>query len=221
MPFDAIDLSHVGGRRFVLPLEAGLIVDLFAGAGGMSDALEEAFGRPADIAVNHNDNALSMHRTNHPFTRHLNGDAREVDPIGATQGRRVAHLHLSPDCTHHSQAKGGQPRDRKIRALAWVGVRWCGQVRPTTFSLENVKQFRQWGPLIAKRDPGTGRVVKLDGSVAGPGERVPLRQQHLIPDPKREGVHYRQFLSILRGMGYHVAPTNDEDGLAVVLAEVR
>jgi DNA (cytosine-5)-methyltransferase 1 len=203
------------GRQFVLPLADELIVDLFAGGGGMSVAIERAYGRHADIAVNHSDDALSMHRANHPQTRHFIADVFEVDPRGATRGRPVGHLHLSPDCTHFSQAKGGQPRNAKIRGLSWVAIRWAGQVRPRRISLENVKQLRHWGPLVAKRDPATGRVVTLEeivdpktgkksNRVAGPGEQVPISNQFLVPDPKHAGRTWSRFLSILRGMGYAV-----------------
>lgn len=185
-------------------LDDKLIVDLFAGGGGMSAAMEMAWGRSPDIAIDHDDDALSLHRLNHPQTRHFVADVFEVDPRGATRGRPVGWLHLSPDCTHFSQAKGGQPRSAKIRGLAWVGIRWAGQVRPDWISLENVKQFRKWGPLVAKRDRETGRVVRLDGTIAEPGERVPVQQQFLVPDLRREGQTYRRFRSILRGMGYTV-----------------
>ena len=191
-------------RQFILGLADELIVDLFAGGGGMSVAIEQVFGRHADIACNHDDDALSMHRANHPQTRHFQCDVYEVDPRTVCRGRPVGLLHLSPDCTHHSQAAGGQPRDRKIRALSWVGVRWAGQVRPRVITLENVKQIRQWGPLVAKRDPATGRVLKLDGSVAARGERVPLEQQYLVPDKKRQGQTWKRFNAVFRSMGYEV-----------------
>lgn len=187
-----------------LLIDEKLIVDLFAGGGGMSVAFERAFGRSPDIAINHNDDALSMHRMNHPQTRHFIADVYEVCPRGATQGRPVGWLHLSPDCTHHSQASGGQPRSKKIRGLAWVGYRWAGQVMPDVISLENVKQILKWGPLIAKRCKQTGRVMKLDGSVAAPGERIPVQQQYLVPDPKREGQTWRRFVAALEYLGYVV-----------------
>lgn len=191
-------------KQLGLDIHEKLIVDLFAGGGGMSVAMEMAWGRSPDVAINHNDDALSMHRINHPQTRHFVADVFEVCPRGATQGRPVGWLHLSPDCTHHSQARGGQPRSGKIRALAWVGYRWAGQVLPDLISLENVKQFMKWGPLIAKRDRATGRVVKLDGSVANPGERVPVQQQFLVPDPRHEGRTFRAFCSRLEALGYVV-----------------
>ncbi len=191
-------------RQLVFDLHEKLIVDLFAGGGGMSVAMETAWGRSPDIAINHSSDALSLHRLNHPQTRHFVADVFEVCPRGATQGRPVGWLHLSPDCTHHSQARGGQPRNGKIRALSWVGYRWAGQVLPDVISLENVKQFQKWGPLIAKRHNATGRVLKLDGSVAEPGERVPVQQQFLVPDPRHEGRTFREFRSRLEALGYAV-----------------
>lgn len=181
-----------------------LIVDLFAGGGGLSTACEQALGRSPDIAINHNDDALSMHRANHPQTRHFVADVFEVCPRGATQGRPVGYLHLSPDCTHHSQAAGGQPRDERIRALTWIGRRWGGQVRPRVITLENVRQVLKWGPLIAKRDKSTGRVVKRDGTVAAPGEHIARGDQFLVPDPKREGITWCAFVRSLQAMGYVV-----------------
>lgn len=190
--------------QLILPLEDELLVDLFAGGGGMSSAIEQALGRHVDIAVNHDADAVSQHTVNHPQTRHYQEDVFEVDPRTATQGRPVGLLHLSPDCRHHSQAAGGQPRDRKIRALSWVGKRWAGQVAPRIITLENVKQILKWGPLIAKRDKATGRVLKKDGAVANPGERVPLAVQYLIPDPRRVGQTWRKFVTDLRALGYVV-----------------
>jgi DNA (cytosine-5)-methyltransferase 1 len=190
--------------QFNLDLSQKIIVDLFAGGGGMSSAIEEALGRSPDIAINHCESALSLHRLNHPQTRHFIADVWEVCPRGATQGRPVGLLHLSPDCRDHSQAKGGQPRDKKIRALSWVGYRWAGQAAPDVITLENVKQILNWSPLVAKRDKSTGRVIKLDGSVAMPGERVPVQEQYLVPDPKRAGQTWRQFVNALKRIGYVV-----------------
>lgn len=201
--------------QFILCLAAELVIDLFAGGGGMSTGIECAIGRHVDIAINHNPDALSLHQANHPQTKHLIGDVREVCPRVATEGRPVGLLHLSPDCTHHSQAKGGQPRDAKMRALSWVGIHWAGTVRPRIITLENVKQIQQWGPMIAKRCQATGRVITLDmvinpatgkkeHRVADPGERVPLQNQFLVPDPKRVGKTWRRFTALLRDMGYDV-----------------
>ncbi len=181
-----------------------IVVDLFAGGGGASTAIEHALGRPVDIAVNHNPWAVSLHAANHPYTRHLCQDVWEADPRIECDDRAVGHLHASPDCTHFSQAKGGQPRSRATRSLSWVVLRWAGSVRPRIITLENVRQILQWGPLIAKRDHATGRVVKLDGSIAAPGERVPIDQQFLIPDKRHAGRTWRHFIAALRGLGYAV-----------------
>lgn len=191
-------------RQHRLLLDEELIVDLFAGGGGLSTACEQALGRSPDIKINHNDDALSMNRANHPQARHFIADVFEVCPRGATQGRPVGYLHLSPDCTHHSQAAGGQPRDERIRALTWVGRRWAGQVRPRIITLENVRQILKWGPLVAKRDRATGRVLKRCGTVAAPGEYVARRDQFLVPDPAREGVTWRAFVRSLQTLGYVV-----------------
>lgn len=190
--------------QLVLGLAPKLVVDIFAGGGGWSTAYEQATGQHVHIAINHNPDALSMHEVNHPQARHFIADVWEVCPRQATGGMPVGWLHLSPDCTDHSQAKGGQPRRKNIRALAWVTVRWAGTVKPDIISLENVVQILKWGRLIAKRDPATGRVVKLDGTVAEPGERVPVQDQYLVPDPKQQGKHWRRLVAILRGLGYIV-----------------
>lgn len=197
-------------RQLLLDFHNKLIVDLFAGGGGMSLAFEKAFGRSPDIAVNHNDDALSMHRVNHPQTRHFVADVFEVCPKAVTLGRPVGWLHGSPDCTHHSQAAGGQPRSKKIRGLGWVLLRWAGQVQPDVISMENVKQMLKWGPLVAKRDPETGRCLKRTVDAKGKtvwvsaekGERVPVQDQYLVPDKKREGQTWRRFVAAFAALGY-------------------
>jgi DNA (cytosine-5)-methyltransferase 1 len=132
------------------PSGAGLVVDLFAGGGGASTGIEAALGRPVDLAVNHSAVAIAVHEANHAGTRHLTSDVYEVDPLEATRGEPVALLWASPDCTHFSRAKGSRPdrpRSKKIRALAWVVVRWAKAVRPRVICLENVEEFLTWGPL--------------------------------------------------------------------------
>jgi DNA (cytosine-5)-methyltransferase 1 len=181
-----------------------IVVDLFAGGGGASEALLQALGRDPDIAINHDEHAIGMHAANHPFTRHLREDVWHADPVREIAGRAVGWLHASPDCTHFSQAKGGQPRSRATRSLSWVVCKWAGLAQPRIISLENVEQILKWGPLVAKRCASTGRVLKLDGTVAAPGERVPVQQQHLIPNPKHAGRTWRAFVDQLRALGYAV-----------------
>lgn len=127
--------------------EGGLIVDLFAGGGGASLGIEMALGRSVDIAINHSRAAVAMHERNHPRTRHYCEDVFAVDPREAVGRRKVDLLWASPDCTHHSRAKGGKPRERKRRALAAVVLRWAAMVRPRLILLENVEEFASWGPL--------------------------------------------------------------------------
>ena len=201
--------------QFILPLAAKLVIDLFAGGGGASTGIEQAIGRHVDVAINHDADAIGMHEINHPQTRHYRADVWEVDPLAVTRGMRVGLLHASPDCTHHSQALGGQPRSQEIRSLAWVVHRWAGKTKPDVITLENVKQMLQWSPLVAKRDQATGRVVTLDKvidpatgkatyRVAAPGEVVPRNNQFLVPCKKRMGHNWRRFVEGLRAMGYKV-----------------
>lgn len=195
--------------QFILDINDELVVALFAGAGGWCHAFERATGRHVDIACNHAEDALSCHQVNHPQTKHFCCSVFELSPRQACAGRPVAILHLSPDCTHFSQASAGQPRDKKIRSLVWVALWWAGTVKPRVISIENVKQIRKWGPLIAKRCKTTGRVVKVDGTVAEPGERVPVQQQFLVPDPKREGQSWRHFNERMSEEGYPIQEDSD------------
>lgn len=191
-------------HQYILPLAHELVVDLFAGGGGASTGIEQALRRHVDIAINHDADAVALHEANHPQTRHYVSDVFDVDPMLATGGRAVGLLHASPDCTHHSQARGGQPRSRAIRSLSWVVHRWAGKVRPRVITLENVEQILQWSPLVAKRCPKTGRVLRLDGTVAPAGERTPIDQQFLVPDTSRKGHNWEHFVAGLRRMGYAV-----------------
>ena len=139
-----------------------LIIDNFAGGGGASTGIERALGRPVDIAINHDPEAVAMHLANHPTTRHYCQSIMAVDPLDATGGKPVALAWFSPDCKHHSKAKGGKPREKNIRDLAWVVVHWAERLRkaspggigaPAIIMLENVEEFRQWGPLDAEGKP--------------------------------------------------------------------
>jgi DNA (cytosine-5)-methyltransferase 1 len=167
---------------FTLPLGLAdeLIIDNFAGGGGTSTGLEQAFGRPVDIAINHNPEALAMHAANHPHTRHLCESVWDVDPIKVTGNQPVGLVWLSPDCKHFSKAKGGKPVEKKIRGLAWVALRWAAACKPRVIALENVEEFKTWGPLL----------VDADGNFK--------------PDPAKRGKTFESFVRQLRGHGYVV-----------------
>lgn len=182
-------------------LDNRMTVVLFAGMGGGCDGLEEA-GFHVHLAINHDPIAVAVHQKRHPHTKHLRCDVFEVCPREVTKGRGVRVLHASPDCTHFSVAKGGKPVSKRRRSLAWVVCRWAGTVRPETITLENVKEIQTWGPLIAKRCEKTGRVMKLDKTVAAKGERVPIEQQWLIPDPRHKGRIWKAWLKHMHGLGY-------------------
>jgi len=198
------------------PQDDEIVVDFFCGGGGAGTGLEMGLGRTVNVAKNHSPQAISMHTVNHPGAKHFTTDVFEGDPDTECGGKAVGWFHMSPDCTHHSQAAGGQPRKREIRNLSWIGLKWAGMKRPRVISLENVKQILQWGRLIAKRDKATGRVVTLDqvphptkkgkttNRVAAPGEQVPVSNQFLVPDPKHRGRTWRRFVALLEGMGYVV-----------------
>ena len=160
-----------------------LIVDNFAGGGGASTGIEQAIGRPVDIAINHNPVALAMHETNHPHTKHYCESVWDVDPRKVTQGRPVGLAWFSPDCRHFSKAKGSKPVSPQVRGLAWVVMRWVGTVKPRVIMLENVEEFVTWGPVIKKETP--------DGIIH-------------MPCPKRKGHTFRSFVNALKRHGYQV-----------------
>ena len=130
-----------------------LFVDNFAGGGGASTGIEMAIGRSVDIAINHDPDAIAMHKANHPHTKHYCEDVWQVDPVEACEGNPVALAWFSPDCKHFSRAKGGKPVDKNIRGLAWVAVKWALAVRPRILMLENVPEIRTWCPLGADNKP--------------------------------------------------------------------
>ncbi|HDR2380109.1 TPA: DNA cytosine methyltransferase [Enterobacter kobei] len=152
-----------------------IIVDNFAGGGGASTGIEMATGRSVDIAINHDPNAVAMHTTNHPDTLHYCESVFDVNPQVATTGRPVGLAWFSPDCRHFSKAKGSKPVEKEIRGLAWIVIRWALAVRPRVMMLENVEEFKTWGPLI----------VSADG-----GQR---------PDPERAGETFEAFCGMLSG----------------------
>ena len=124
-----------------------IIVDNFAGGGGASTGIELACGRPVTIAINHDPDAILLHKTNHPYTEHLQASVWDVDPEKVCGGRKVGLAWFSPDCKHFSKAKGAALVDRNIRGLAWIVLRWAGMVRPDVILLENVEEFVTWGPV--------------------------------------------------------------------------
>ena len=124
-----------------------LIIDLFAGGGGASVGIEMALGRCVDIAVNHDEMAIRMHETNHPDTLHLTEDIFAVDLKEHVGGRKVALMWASPDCTSHSKAKGGQPRNRGLRVLPWAVYKHAKAIRPAVIIMENVEEIQEWGYL--------------------------------------------------------------------------
>ncbi|WP_131055237.1 DNA cytosine methyltransferase [Raoultella planticola] len=147
-----------------------LIVDNFAGGGGASTGIEMAIGRSVDIAINHDENAVAMHRTNHPDTLHYCESVFDVSPVAATSGKPVGLAWFSPDCRHFSKAKGAKPVEKAIRGLAWIVIRWALDVGPRVMMLENVEEFKTWGPLLAAE---------------------------MRPDPARVGETFRAFVGML------------------------
>lgn len=168
------ELTHHVRRKPSHPVGDGslqsheLIVDLFAGGGGASTGIYEATGRHPDIAVNHSEFALAMHAVNHPTTTHYREDVFDVNPLRVCGGKSVGLLWMSPDCTHFSKAKGGKPRDKNTRSLAWVAVRWASEVRPRVIVLENVEEFVTWGPLDDDGQP----IAKLAGETFADWKRA-------------------------------------------------
>lgn len=153
----------------------GLIIDNFAGGGGASTGLELALGRKVDIAINHDPDAIAMHKANHPFTMHYQESVWDIDPIKVCNGKEVDIAWFSPDCKHFSKAKGSKPVDKHIRGLAWIALRWAGTVRPKVIFLENVEEFKTWGPV---------------------------RKGH--PVKSKVGQTFNKFISQLRELGYDV-----------------
>lgn len=154
----------------------GLIVDNFAGGGGASTGIEQALGRCVDVAINHDAEAIAMHEVNHPGTLHIKNNIWQIDPRDVTKGRRVALAWFSPDCTHHSKARGGKPRQKSIRDLSWVVVLWAQKVRPDVIFMENVEEIQSWGPL-----DGEGQPIKA-----------------------RAGEEWQRWLKALRAEGYRI-----------------
>jgi DNA (cytosine-5)-methyltransferase 1 len=143
-----------------LDLFREIIVDNFAGGGGASTGIEMATGLSVDIAINHDPAAIAMHKVNHPDTEHYCESVWDVDPVKAVKGRKVGLAWFSPDCKHFSKAKGGKPVDKNIRGLAWIAVKWAIAVKPRVIMLENVEEFKTWGPLLKNGYPGESKKGK-------------------------------------------------------------
>lgn len=154
-----------------------LIIDSFAGGGGASTGIEMALGRSPDIAINHSADALAMHEVNHPDTLHLSKNIWQVDPLEAVGNRRVGLAWFSPDCKHFSKAKGGRPVKRSIRDLAWVVVLWARRVRPEVIILENVEEFRDWGPVTEEGKPCAERKGQTFERWSGELKRLGYRME--------------------------------------------
>lgn len=155
-------------------MKGELIIDCFAGGGGASVGIEMALGRPVDIAINHDPEAIRMHKVNHPDTIHLTEDIFKVDLQKYVKGRKVALMWASPDCTSHSKAKGGQPRKRGLRILPWAVYKHAKQILPEVIIMENVEEIQQWGPLDKKGHP-----IK-----------------------ERQGEDYKKFITAMKSLGY-------------------
>ena len=151
-----------------------MIIDCFAGGGGASVGIEMALGRPVDIAINHDPDAILMHKTNHPDTLHLTEDIFKVDLKKYVKGRHVSLMWASPDCTSHSKAKGGKPRERGLRILPWAVYKHAKAILPDVILMENVEEIQQWGPLDA------------DGH----------------PIKERRGEDYQKFITAMKSLGY-------------------
>ncbi|AXY31199.1 TPA: DNA cytosine methyltransferase [Klebsiella aerogenes] len=172
-------------------INSEIIVDNFAGGGGASTGIELAIGRSVDIAINHDPNAVAMHTTNHPDTLHYCESVYSVRPKVATAGRRVGLAWFSPDCRHFSKAKGAKPVEKAIRGLAWIVIRWALDVGPRVMMLENVEEFKTWGPLI-EIPPKPNLPHEMIGSFIGP-----VYPGHSRPDPARVGETFRAFVGML------------------------
>lgn len=173
-------------------LDNELIVDNFAGGGGASCGIEEALQRPVNIAINHDKVAIGMHAKNHPLTDHHCEDVWQVNPREVTKGRPVLLAWFSPDCKHHSKARGQKPVNKNIRGLAWVALRWAATVQPRIIMLENVEEFQDWGPVVHARDEKGHLRYNSDGS------------KIMMPDADRRGITFRSFVNALKRNGYHV-----------------
>lgn len=159
---------------------AEIVMDSFAGGGGATTGIERALGRPVDVAINHDPEAIALHAANHPATKHFCQNVWQVDPRVVTEGRPVGLAWFSPDCKHFSKAKGGKPVEKRIRDLAWVVVHYARLVKPRVIMLENVEEFQEWGPLI-----------EVEGG-------------KMMPCPLQKGMEFRRWVAALKALGYKI-----------------
>jgi DNA (cytosine-5)-methyltransferase 1 len=159
------------------------VVVLFAGAGGACRGISDALGRDPAVAINHDQGAIGMHALNFRGTRHLCENLLKVQPF-RPRGRAIDLLWASPDCTDHSRAKGGKPRETGRRYLAWIVLEWARAVLPRVIALENVPEFEEWGPLYPEDHPDPR-----------------LRNRRI---PERRGETFAEFVAGLRLAGYRV-----------------
>lgn len=167
-------------QRAQLSILDEIFADNFSGGGGASTGIELAIGMPVTIAINHDPDAIAMHKANHPYTEHYEESVWDIDPVEVCRGRKVALAWFSPDCKHFSKAKGGKPVDKNIRGLAWVTLRWAATVKPRVIILENVEEFQTWGPLKADEFG------------------------QMYPDPEKKGKTFNSFVRQLKAHGYEV-----------------
>lgn len=171
------ELVNLAGIRQDRDHAGEIIVVGFAGGGGTCEGIRMALGRSPEEALNHDEDAVSMHAVNHPTTRHWCQNIWQAEPAEVAGGRPIGLAWFSPDCTHFSKAKGGVPRKKHIRDLAWVVVAYAKlpkHIRPRVIMLENVEEFTTWGPL--------------------------LESGH--PDPERKGETFEEWVRELRRLGY-------------------
>lgn len=154
----------------------GLIIDCFAGGGGASTGIERALNRPVDIAIDHDPEAIRMHKVNHPDTLHLTEDIFQVDLQKYVAGRHVSLMWASPDCTSHSKAKGGQPRNNGLRILPWSVYKHAKEILPDVIIMENVEEIQHWGPL----------------------------DENGYPIKERMGEDYNKFIDAMKSLGYEI-----------------
>lgn len=185
-----------------------IIVDNFAGGGGASTGIEMATGRSVDIAINHDPNAIAMHTTNHPDTLHYCESVFDIDPIAATSGAPVGLAWFSPDCRHFSKAKGSKPVKKEIRGLAWIVVRWALAKRPRVIMLENVEEFKTWGPLLPTEErPDPARAGETFAAFVGMlSKGVPADHPALdeVCGFLQIGRHSSDAQKLVKGLGYAV-----------------